>query len=113
MNNTEELEIFRTKVVSDFFDHQWESYAKHLHYFGGSVHFCYLIVFSVYTNLTFNNRDFENRGLLCWMLLICLIYPMVYDMLQLKKQGFGEYFADKWNYLDQGHIWIGIANVFI
>jgi len=51
--------------------------------------------------------------MLCWGLLICLIYPMVYDLLQLKKQGLSEYFSDKWNYLDQGHIWIGIANVFI
>ena len=45
--------------------------------------------------------------------MICLMYPMTYDMLQLKKTGIVEYFSDKWNYLDQGHIWFGVANVMM
>ena len=40
-----------------------------------------------------------------------LFYPLVYDMTQLKKQGFKVYFSSIWNYLDQGHIWIGYANI--
>jgi len=113
MGNTDELDIFRTKVVNDFFDQQWETYAKHLHYFGALVHFAYITLFTIYIIQVYNHRNFENRIGLCWGLLVCLIYPMVYDGLQLIKQGLGEYFSDKWNFLDQGHIWIGIANVFI
>jgi len=113
LGNTEELEIFRTKAVEDFFTYQWENYAKHLHYFGGFVHFVYVILFFIYCDQVFNERNYDNRVILCWLMLVCLIYPMVYDFLQLKKTGLGEYLADPWNYLDQGHIWFGIANVFI
>jgi hypothetical protein len=42
-----------------------------------------------------------------------LLYPTIYDMLQLCKQGPCEYFGEFWNYLDQGHIWIGYANLLI
>jgi len=77
------------------------------------VHLVYVLLFCIYTNQVYNERNFENRHILCWMLLICLMYPMTYDMLQLKKQGIAEYFSDKWNFLDQGHIWIGIANVLV
>jgi hypothetical protein len=49
MCSTEELDIFRTKVVEDFFEHQWNNYAKHLHYFGALIHLIYIILFSAYT----------------------------------------------------------------
>lgn len=73
----------------------------------------YVLLFCIYTNQVYNDRNYENRVALCWMMLICLIYPMVYDFLQLKKQGMAEYYSDKWNFLDQGHIFLGIANVFV
>jgi len=113
LGNTEDLDIFRTKVICDFFDFQWDSYAKHLHYWGATVHLVYVILFCTYTNEVYNERNFENRSVIAWMMLICLMYPMTYDCLQLKKQGAVDYFADKWNYLDQGHIWIGVANVLV
>ena len=113
MSETEELDIFNSKVVQDFFEFQWNSYAKSLHYFGAFIHLMYLIFFSVYSNLIFIHRNFESRPILCWAMLITLIYPMTYDMLQLKKQGPTEYFKDKWNYLDQGHIWFGVTNIII
>ena len=113
LGNTEELEIFRQKVIKDFFFFQWESYAKHMHYFGATIHFSYIILFTIYVIMVFDHRDYEYRHIICWMMLICLMYPLTYDMLQLKKQGIVDYFSDKWNYLDQGHIWFGVANVFI
>ena len=73
----------------------------------------YLIFFTIYSNFVFIHRNFEGRPVLCWLMLITLIYPMTYDMLQLKKQGPTEYFKDKWNYLDQGHIWFGVTNIII
>lgn len=81
LGNTSELEIFRSKVIEDFFNFQWDNYAKHLHYYGASVHLVYVIMFSTYVNIVYNNRNFEARAPLCWSLLICLMYPMIYDCL--------------------------------
>lgn len=81
LGNSDELEIFRTKVICDFFDYQWENYAKHFHYLGASIHFIYVILFCIYVNEVYNERNFENRHILCWLILITLMYPMTYDML--------------------------------
>ena len=100
LGDTDELEVFQTKVVQDYFLFMWNAYAKHLHYFGGFIHLCYFCIFWFYVNTIYNNRDFDNRVGLCWVMLICLIYPMIYDCMQLYKQGPVEYFSDFWNYLD-------------
>jgi hypothetical protein len=78
---TEELGIFKTKVVNDFFEFQWNTYAKHLHYFGGTIHLIYVLLFTCYVQICFNDRNFEWREELCWGMLICLIYPFIYDGL--------------------------------
>jgi hypothetical protein len=43
----------------------------------------------------------------------CLIYPLIYDMTQLSKAGFRDYFGDKWNHVDQLNIWAGFSSVII
>jgi len=34
------------------------------------------------------------------LIFLCLVYPLIYDMTQLRLQGLKEYFSDKWNYID-------------
>jgi hypothetical protein len=113
LSETEELDIFRTKVVYDLVEFKWNAYAKYIHYLGASLHLAYNIVFFIYVNTIYNERNFAYQYDICWIMLILLIYPMVYDMLQLFKTGPFDYFSDPWNYLDQGHIWFGVANIFI
>lgn len=43
-----EPSIFETKIVKDFYEFQWNSYAKHIHMFGCLIHFAYLIVYIAY-----------------------------------------------------------------
>jgi len=45
-------------------------------------------------------------------MFICLVYPLLYDGMQLKNQKL-EYFQDKWNFLDLGHIYLGFANLLV
>jgi hypothetical protein len=52
--NSDELDIFRTDVVIDLFQFSWDKYAKHLHYYGISVHFLYVIFFTIYIDQVFN-----------------------------------------------------------
>lgn len=43
-------------------------------------------------------------------MLCSLIYPLVYDMTQLRNQGIMEYVKDIWNLADQLHIWFGLSS---
>lgn len=112
LEHTEEREIFRTKVVKDYFQFLWSTFAKHVHFFGSFVHLAYAALYFTYVVFVYLERDFRYRVSLCWLMLICLIYPLVYDFLQLRKIGALQYFKDPWNCLDQSHIWIGFLNIF-
>ena len=47
------------------------------------------------------------------IMMVCLIYPLVYDMTQLFKQSCSVYIQDKWNIIDQCHIWGGYINSIV
>lgn len=47
------------------------------------------------------------------MLATGILYPFVYDNIQLYKSGFSEYFSQIWNYTDLLFIWSGFINVII
>ena len=58
LSETEELDIFRTKVVYDLVEFKWNAYAKYIHYLGASLHLAYNIVFFIYVNTVYNERTF-------------------------------------------------------
>lgn len=99
--------------MKDFLIYHWTNYGKHVHLLGMIIHSIYFCLYIAYANNIYLYRDFSNRVIHCWAMLICLLYPLFYDTLQLFKQGISDYFSDPWNYVDQFHIWIGISNVFI
>jgi hypothetical protein len=113
LSSTEELTVFDTDIVRDFIEYQWITYAKSVHLLGGFNHFIYCVVICFYMNDIYNYRDFTHRINYLWTMLALLLYPMIYDGIQLFYQGPREYFSDSWNFIDQGHIWFGIANVFM
>lgn len=73
--------IYETKIVKDFYDFHWNMYAKHIHYFGALLHTIYLCLFVVYVNEVYLHRRYEHRVEMCWMMLICIIVPMFNDSL--------------------------------
>lgn len=107
-----ELELFHTKIVKDFYDFNWNMFAKHIHYFGAFVHFFYFMLFVVYVNEVYVNRRYEHRVAMCWMMLGCIVVPIINDGLQMKNLRF-EYVKDPWNYIDMSNIWIGLANILV
>jgi hypothetical protein len=112
LEDCQEMSIFDTKIVKDFYDFHWHNYAKHIHYFGAAVHFIYLILFVCYVNEVYLHRHFELRVQMCWLMLICIIFPIINDGLQLRNQGF-VYLQDPWNYVDMANIIGGISNIVI
>lgn len=70
-------------------------------------------MYIVYVNRIYLYKQYEERVELLWIMLICLLYPLCYDSMQMFKVGPIEYASDPWNYIDMGHIWVGIINVFV
>lgn len=81
LGDTDEQEIFDTRIVKDFYEYQWQNYAKHVHYFGAGIHLIYCLVFLTYVNQIYLYRNFSSRVALCWTMLVCLIYPSQYEIL--------------------------------
>jgi len=73
----------------------------------------YVIVYWVYVNEVFLQRNFDYRMGLLRILGLCLIYPLVYECLQIKKLGSSEYFSQFWNNIDFIYVWIGISNLIV
>ena len=80
-----EFAIFDSKIVKDFYDFHWNSYAKHMHYFGAVLHFAYVALFTIYVNEVYLHRRYKDRIDMCWLMLICIIFPLINDSLQLKN----------------------------
>lgn len=113
LEDTSDLQIFDALAVEDLLDFKWHSYAKYVHFVAFGCHIIYMTFFSLYVNLVFvyNDHTQEKHRFLHISMGLFLFFPLLYDMTQLKKQGFKVYFSSIWNYLDQGHIWIGYANI--
>lgn len=78
---SEEQSIFDSKIVKDFYDFQWNTFAFKIHFFGFMQHLIYLVLFVAYIDRVYLNRDFSVRVTLIWMMAICLMYPAFYDGL--------------------------------
>ena len=91
-SETEELDIFRCKVVKEFIEFKWKSYAGKYHYIGASIHVVYIIIFLyyvqyyrqlVYTDDQEKEKAYIQNFVINSMMILCLVYPCLYDMTQL------------------------------
>jgi hypothetical protein len=110
---TRELEIFKCKCVIDLLKYKWFAYAKKIHNLSLFCHTMYLFSFTAFINQIYAYNHPEISRLVFWSMILCLVYPCVYDTTQLVKQGYGEYLLDPWNWSDQMHIWGGFLNTFL
>lgn len=109
--DSEQLKIFETKVIKDLIFFKWSRYAKIIHYMAGFVHLIYGITFCVYTSEIYLENEYQNKAAWLWLMSICISCAFVYDFTQFYQSG-TDYFLDKWNYVDQLHIWVGYLNVY-
>lgn len=79
------LEIFDCKALDDLLSYKWNTYAKFLHHAGLLSHLIYTIVFSIFVCETYVYKNHEYELALNACMVICLLYPLSYDMTQLKK----------------------------
>jgi hypothetical protein len=78
------------------------------------MHFLYVLMMIVYINLTYL---YDEPGVphtkYTLLLSLAIIYPWIYDLIQLIQAGPKVYFSDPWNYADVYYIYGSIINIFL
>ena len=97
---SDELSLFETENLEQLITFKWQAFARKFHTVGCIAHFSYLLIMMIYVNAIYVNNDKSNAYLYGILLFIGIVYPMCYDLYQLYKAGFREYFSDPQNYSD-------------
>ena len=110
-NDTEELEIFDTEAITSVISYKWDTFGRSHHLFGCILHLFYTFSFALYVieGYLMDNSESTQR-IYAILMVVGIIYPWVYDMLQLFRGGLENYVSDPWNFLDFLYIWGSIAN---
>ena len=85
LGDTEELDVFECKAVMDMIDFKWLQYSRQVHYMGLIAHMMYLGFFSIYIFEIFIYKTGKFIEVIESIMIIGILYPMIYDMTQLKK----------------------------
>ena len=113
---TDELELFETRPVTEIIEYSWTAFAYKFHILGFSMHMFYMWTLCVYIQEVYciAHIEVENHLIIykC-MLSVGILYPLIYDNIQMYKIGLIEYFSDIWNYTDLIFIWSGFLNIAI
>lgn len=98
---TDDLEIYDCLALGSYIKFKW-FYAQRIHRIMFFAHILYLTVFSLYVIqiYVYHEEDMHKIKRLFLIMGICLVFPLVYDMLQMWNEGFRVYFSSIWNYLD-------------
>lgn len=70
----------------------------------------YTILVIIYVN-TAHMQDSDNSEFLAIFLVIGIIYPAIYEILQLTKDGLSHHLSDPWNYSDMLYVYGSFANI--
>ena len=75
------------------------------------MHMLYLLVFTLYVNQAcIETTTRESNVMYAIILMLGIIYPASYDLLQFYRGGVAEYFSDIYNYADMLYIYGSLAN---
>jgi hypothetical protein len=109
---TEELDIFETASLQQVIQFKWDTYGRKHHILGCIMHMLYTVILITYVK---NAYMIENEDQLIFAVLITvgLLYPALYDFMQMIRSGLAEYFGDPWNYADMLYIYGSVVNVIL
>lgn len=81
----DDLEIFDCQAIDVILEYKWKNYARKIHLIGLMFHLVYVLFFSWYVSSRFVYHDDHYDTVINSVMTISLMYPLVYDMTQLKK----------------------------
>ena len=79
------LQVFSSTPVIDLIDFKWENYAKYSHYLGFAMHVFYILLLTVFIYNTYLIGLYgeETHGIYSVLLILGIVYPFLYDLVQL------------------------------
>ena len=121
--------MFESEALQDLIKFKWDSYGQNFHLFGCLIHIIYIIILFVYTDMVYVQGDGKactqendsdgNPVSTCenvtetrkfaFVLLAGIAYPLIYETVQMFKQGLFEYLSELGNYVDLLYIWGSVA----
>jgi hypothetical protein len=120
--DSNELEIFEIELVKDMIDFKWEHFAQRSHFIGAFFHTLLVGSMMYYINSVFMQiHDTDENGVIIYPkpnmyglagMQVGMFYAAWHDAFQMVKLQ-GEYFKDKWNYLDIVYILLGYYNIWL
>ena len=122
--DTKELNIFKSGNVRNFIDFRWSAIGKLNHTIGFCFHALYLIFLAYYIDDVYINNhpkfpspDDEGAEVPPnedgFWLIIAILYPILYEFLEMFSCGFVHYFTSAMNLNNQLFIWLSILNAII
>ena len=83
LGDTDQIELFQTKVVKDLIQFKWDEYGKNVHYLAATVHGIYVITFLVHLDQQYlrqHLRTGDQVGMQFPIMTCCNLFAMVYDI---------------------------------
>jgi len=77
------------------------------------MHFLYIALLVVYINAVYVHNIEDDKEVFEIMIIFGVIYPAVYDMVQMYKTGIQKYFTQLSNYGDMIYVWGSVLNVIL
>jgi hypothetical protein len=128
---SDEIEMFSSESLMDCIEFKWTSYGQNWHFIGFFLHLMYIVILILYTDKVYIKKaeeieyiapDADGTGALpgpeievehededlrkySYLLMAGIVYPLVYETVQMFKGGIGDYLSDAGNYIDLIYIW--------
>jgi hypothetical protein len=126
-----EIEMFSSESLMDCIEFKWTSYGQNWHFIGFFLHLMYIVFLILYTDVVYIKKaediehttgtgadadalpggdvvvEHEDEDLKKYTLLLIagIIYPLVYESVQMYMEGPGNYLSMANNYIDLIYIW--------
>jgi len=107
--------MFEADSIQDLITFKWDQYGLKFHLVGCIIHLIYMVILFIYTYLIYIkgeeqiDEDGNRHDPYNIFLLLGVLYPALYELVQMCKGGFVDYLTDSGNYIDLVYIWGSIA----
>jgi hypothetical protein len=91
---SDELAVFETESVKQLINFKWEKQAYRFHLFSFVMHMAYILNFMFYVYQAYILGHEDSLKPNCYALLANLVYPVIYEAIQMWNLGLRDYMAD-------------------
>jgi len=111
---SDELDMFETFSLQSLISFKWQQFANSFHMFGCFIHILYIVILFIYTEKIYiEGLEAGSQNLWAYILLLGILYPTVYETVQMLQIGLADYWSDVGNLVDCTYIWGSVVMSFL